>query len=269
MNRTPTRVRAYIDGLNLYHPIAEHAKANPGTEYFKWLNLRKLCETFAPAPHYSIDEVKYFSAFATWLSGPYRRHQVFTSALSSVGVARIMGEFKEKDRQCKRCGTCWTAHEEKESDVAIGAHLVFDAFEDRFDVAMVISGDSDIAPAVRLVRRRFPDKKIWIRIPPSLVGGNELWGAAGGKRNCKRIKWIHIERSVFPAEVRNEQGAIVATCPAQYCYPSWRLAGYRLRPRLSASSMNRSRTSFVIGCFISPRLQRALNDVKPRSMELG
>lgn len=215
----PLRTLAFVDGFNLYHAIDNRVRTEPKLNHLKWLDLWALCETFAPAPYYSLDRVFYFSAFATWMKGPFHRHQAYTSALRATGVETVMGCFKEKDRKCKSCGDEWVAHEEKESDVALGAHVVFHAFENSYDQALVVSADSDLAPVVRLVRRRFPDKKIKVLVPPDLKGGNELWGAAGGKKNCRKIGWVHIERCQLPDSIRNEAGLTAAVRPREYKRP--------------------------------------------------
>ena len=60
----------------------------------------------------------------------------------------------------------WTAHEEKETDVHIAARIVIDASEDRFDRAIIITADSDLAPALRIVETRFPKKQLFVVSPP-------------------------------------------------------------------------------------------------------
>lgn len=150
-NQEHTRVAAYVDGFNLYHAIA-----NCGKDHLKWLDLWRLCEAFAPGPMNELVSVKYYSAFATWLPGPYRRHQVYTSALAGAGVTCLMGQFKQKPAQCKRCGAKWIRHEEKESDVALGVQLATDAFLDVYDKALVITADNDVCPSLRSVRHISP-----------------------------------------------------------------------------------------------------------------
>lgn len=50
MNDAPTtqakRVAFYVDGYNLYHSINNIVKNNPGLNYLKWLDLRKLFSNF-------------------------------------------------------------------------------------------------------------------------------------------------------------------------------------------------------------------------------
>ena len=45
--------------------------------------------------------------------------------------------------------------EEKGSDVNLASHLLLDAFDNLFDVAVIVSNDSDLAEPIRLVRERF------------------------------------------------------------------------------------------------------------------
>ena len=40
---------------------------------------------------------------------------------------------------------------EKMTDVNIATHLIIDAFQDRYDMAMLISGDSDLVPPIKAV----------------------------------------------------------------------------------------------------------------------
>jgi hypothetical protein len=61
--------------------------------------------------------------------------------------------------------------EEKGSDVNIASHLLLDAFKGEFEVAVVVSNDSDLLTPIRMVRREFR-KPVGILNPqrnPSMV----------------------------------------------------------------------------------------------------
>ena len=45
--------------------------------------------------------------------------------------------------------------EEKGSDVNLASYLLLDAFKREYDLAVVVSNDSDLAEPIRLVRREF------------------------------------------------------------------------------------------------------------------
>ena len=46
----------------------------------------------------------------------------------------------------------------KETDVHIAARLVADAYENRFDRAILITADSDLAPALNIIKAAFPKR---------------------------------------------------------------------------------------------------------------
>lgn len=48
----------------------------------------------------------------------------------------------------------------------VAVRLLNDAYDDRFDMAMLISGDSDLVPVVESVRQRFEQKRVVVASPP-------------------------------------------------------------------------------------------------------
>jgi hypothetical protein len=154
------RIIAYIDGFNLYHAIDDLRRPA-----LKWLDLWALAASLA-RPGETVTEVNYFSAYATWLPGAQKRHDEYVTALQHQGVACHMGHFKNKTRTCRSCGAQWTQHEEKETDVHMAARVVVDACEDRYDRAVIITADSDLAPALSIVRARFSGKQMFVVAPP-------------------------------------------------------------------------------------------------------
>lgn len=165
---TVRRVSVYIDGFNLYHALDDL-----GESHLKWLDLWALSETLIRTNE-AVTTVKYFSAYATWMPASYRRHQRYVAALQGQGVQFIEGRFKEKLMQCKSCGVRYKAHEEKETDVNIGVHLMADGLQDRFDRALVISADTDLNEAVTLTKAEAAGKQIDIVAPPKRKGRNSV-----------------------------------------------------------------------------------------------
>ena len=159
-----TRIIAYIDGFNLYHAIADLNRPA-----LKWLDLKALIMSLKRAGE-SVTEINYFSAYATWRPQAYQRHIEYVKALEHSGVKCIMGHFKSKQRTCRSCGAVWTQHEEKETDVHIAARIVVDACEDRYDRAVLITADSDLVPALEIVKARFPKKQLFVAAPPKRFG---------------------------------------------------------------------------------------------------
>ncbi len=219
--QTIRRAIFYVDGFNLYHAVADLERP-----FLKWLDLRALCQTFAPTNYFGV-HVLYFSAFAEWLPGPYRRHQAYVKALQLTGVVPVLGRFKSKTRTCKACGQTYCSHEEKETDVSIGIHLVRDALLGSYDTAFVVSGDSDIVPAIRMARSHAPDKPIKIVCPPGRYCSYDLISAAGGRRHLIRLTSGHVERAVLPRVVTVAGGEQGVVRPSEYDPPPDDTAGGR------------------------------------------
>lgn len=149
------RVSAFIDGFNLYHAIRDL-----GRNDLKWLNLRDLLNHFTTDGIHELGDIFYFSAYADWLPDQRKRHMIYVRALRHAGVTPVMGNFKEKERKCFVCKSEWIGHEEKQSDVNLAVRLVREAYKDAFDLAFVVSCDSDLAPPIKLLREIFPKKKV-------------------------------------------------------------------------------------------------------------
>lgn len=213
MTKTSSKTAvALVDGFNLYHALDDL-----GAPHLKWVNLRKLCERMV-GKKLRLEEVLYFSAFATWRPDAYKRHRAFVAALEEVGVQTIMGQFKQKDRRCHHCSAQWIAHEEKETDVNIALYLLNLAYKDCFDCALLVSNDSDLAPAVRMLKEQFPNK--WARIitPPKKRTSKELVQAVGGWIHVRTIKEKHIAQALLPDAIISKNGYIIRR-PEKYRPP--------------------------------------------------
>jgi hypothetical protein len=94
--------------------------------------------------------------------------------------------------------------------------MLDDAYNDRFDRALLISADSDLAPPIRMVLERFPKKQVRVLTP---VGRNHSWAlvkAAGGLKCTKKINSIHLQTSLLPETVVGSDGVLIATRPRSY-----------------------------------------------------
>src|SRR5690606_33156646 len=60
----------------------------------------------------------------------------------------------------------WAHAEEKMTDVNIATAMLVDAFADRFDVALLVSGDSDLVPPIQAIKKQFHTKRVNIAFPP-------------------------------------------------------------------------------------------------------
>ena len=172
------RVFVYVAGFNLYYSL-DHL----GVRHLKWLDLWSLSEKLIREKE-KVVAVKYFTAYATWRESSLRRHQRYVAAPETCGVEVVRGRFKVKTvRTQAECRQEYNTHEEKETNVNIGVHLMADACQDRFDRALVISADTDLNSAVTLVLKETNNKKIDIVAPPKCKNRNSraLFEIAKGK----------------------------------------------------------------------------------------
>ena len=51
------------------------------------------------------------------------------------------GYYLPKTQQCSACGATWQTYEEKMTDVNIAVEMLSDAYENRFDTAIVVSAN--------------------------------------------------------------------------------------------------------------------------------
>lgn len=159
------KVIFFIDGFNLYHALDYLQTDKDHNRYrkYKWLNLEKICHYYLGND--KLEEVYYFTTLATWNKDKAARHKIYIKALEQVGVKVIYGEFKRKTVYCRLCHRTFDTFEEKQTDVNIALKLFEMAVQDRYDRAIIISGDTDLLPAIKTVRITFPNKQIGVVLP--------------------------------------------------------------------------------------------------------
>jgi uncharacterized LabA/DUF88 family protein len=154
------RVAAYIDGFNLYYGI----KNAFGRKYL-WLDVEALCGSVLLSTQ-TLVSVKYFTARVRGPADSQARQSTYLDALDgATNTVSIFGRLQLNKLTCVGCGASRTKPEEKKTDVAIATHIVSDAYEDRYDVALLVSGDSDMAPPVEVVSG-LPGRRVVAAFPP-------------------------------------------------------------------------------------------------------
>lgn len=161
------RVSVYIDGFNLYYGLR-----SKGWRRFYWLDLYRLSENLL-RPGQQLESVKYFTAHLLATPddlGQRERQRTYLEALATLPDLHIhRGYFLRKRHSCPVCGAIRETFEEKMTDVNIAVELLWDAQDDVFDTAIVISGDSDLSGTVDAVRKRYPSKRVIVAFPPNRV----------------------------------------------------------------------------------------------------
>ena len=213
------RARVYIDGFNLYYGALKGTKE-------KWLDLS--CWSAMLLPGYTVDRIVYCTARVSPRPhdpDTHVRQDAYIRALSTLpNVHVIEGKFnvskpwmhRVPGAKCDCCGGLLPAcaccsndsvqvvkTEEKGSDVNLAVQLVSDGFQDLFDTAFVVSDDSDIQPAVDVVRGQL-GKRVVVADPrnrqhPSLVGDDR-----------RKIRRPALEQSQFASPVIDAVGREIA-----------------------------------------------------------
>jgi hypothetical protein len=160
------RTIIYVDGFNLYFRLLVNRPAA------KWLNIKALSERLLD-PANVVTGVKYYTARVSGRIDPAApgRQQVYLDALRTVPEISIhMGSFLLSEkfaglvkppefRPRTALAQPWpdvvkvVKVEEKGSDVNLASHLLLDAFQGNFDVAAVLSNDSDLVEPIRIVTK--------------------------------------------------------------------------------------------------------------------
>lgn len=150
------RTNVYVDGFNFYYGVVRNTP-------WKWVDFRALFE-LALKPHHEICTIKYFTARVSPTerdqSAP-ERQDFFLQALKHhcPKVEIYFGHFLDNEKTMplappNRGYAKVTRIEEKGSDVNLAVHLLNDAWLDAYECAVVVSNDSDLTEAMRLVRER-------------------------------------------------------------------------------------------------------------------
>jgi uncharacterized LabA/DUF88 family protein len=212
------RIVVLIDGFNLYHAL-EHSKvfANPKIDprrykKYKWLDLFKLGKSYAYDKNDSIVGVYYFTTLATWDQAKVIKHKAYIKAQEENGVRVIYGEFKQKTRYCSLCKNYSPGREEKQTDVNIALMLLRLAVENVYDKVIIISGDTDLIPAVKMVKEMYPEKEVGVVIPIGNISEDF-------KRTADfhhKMKENHLKASLLPDPMKLADGTVLI------CPPTWK-----------------------------------------------
>jgi len=193
------RVIVYVDGFNLYFGLLE-----AGFNNCKWLNIYKLAANLLQI-NQELIEIKYFTSRVSNNPDKQKRQTTYIEALESVGIRIFYGHYQSDKTECRQCGNIWPTFHEKMTDVNIATQIMIDAFQDRYDMAMLISGDSDLVPPIRTIHELFNNKRVFVAFPPKRHNSSVAL-VAKGSMIIGRKKLVE---SLFESEVVKKNGFIL------------------------------------------------------------
>jgi hypothetical protein len=196
-------VIVYVDGFNLYYGSL---KRTP----YKWLDLGRLCATMLPNDR--VTAINYYTARISARPGnptAPNDQQIYLRALRTIpNLSITYGHFLTHSVSMALTGVTPTKRvwvdktEEKGSDVNLASHLLRDAFRGAFQVAVLITNDSDLAEPVRIVRQE-------LNLPVGILNPHQHHSAELKRLATfvKRIRQSDLIASQFPAALTDAKGA--------------------------------------------------------------
>lgn len=197
------RTYVYVDAFNLYYG----ALANTG---YKWLDLGKYCDGLLPSN--DVLRIKYFTARvkpSVADPGQPTRQQAYLKALKTLPRVEIhFGHFLVEQSNLRTVApphnrVLVEKENEKGSDVNLATHLICDAYENLYDVGVVVTGDSDQLLPIKMIRTKL-GKAVGV-INPQSRASVELQGAASFYRT---IRPNFLGRCQFPPTIPTATGHI-------------------------------------------------------------
>lgn len=196
----------YVDGFNLYYGAVK------GTPH-KWLNILHLCQFLLPKNN--IVKIKYFTAMVTARPGDPdqpSRQQIYLRALKTIpNLDIIYGHFLEHPVKMPLVSSLGgkikyatvMKTEEKGSDVNIAAHLINDGYKGLYQVAILVTNDSDLVEPIKIVRREL-NLPVGVLNPHNSSPSHELRKSA---TFVKPIRTGVLVASQFPTTLTDAAGA--------------------------------------------------------------
>ena len=208
----------YVDTFNLYYGLL---KGSP----YRWLDLQKLCQTELPTNQ--INRIRCFSARVISRPGDpdqrNRQNAYFRALETTPGLTLHLGHFLESEVSMRRVTPDAQGNkyalvrktEEKGSDVNLASYLLLDGFNKDYEVAVVITNDSDLAEPIRLVRQEL---KLRVLVLHPCKVGDPARGIAAGRVSVELrrasiksivIKEASLAASQFTATIQDAQGRTI------------------------------------------------------------
>jgi uncharacterized LabA/DUF88 family protein len=194
----------YVDGFNLYYRALKPLSQ-------QWLDLQAYFVRLRKD-----DEVRRIYYFTAELTGAKRAgHLAYLEALTTCPLVTIIaGKYQTQYLDCEVTACTYSGErrffqfKEKRTDVNIAVQMLGDAYEDECDLHVLISGDTDLVPAVEKVRDR--GKRVIVYVPnrdeDSYDAASELRHAANMARN---LPLKTLDRAQFPDQIPDGKGGFI------------------------------------------------------------
>lgn len=211
------RAALYVDGFNLYHPIR---RMGPDYNHLKWACLWTLGKNLTEPHGQELIKVAFCTAVPSVRQSVEKRdrHIRFNQAQRARGVHIIEGHYVPEPIEEDGIPNGEVKWTEKQTDINVALELILDGLRDVYDVALLLSADTDQVATARVFSEQLAPK------------GKKLVGVAPPDRSAPigysnygiqtvGLKRIDIERCVMPDTIEVD-GKVVVHRPAEYAPPA-------------------------------------------------
>lgn len=201
------RAIVYVDGFNFYNGCFGHGRGDDWKSA-KWLDLETYLRNVYS--HFEIVHIHYFTALV--VEDPENpdartRQETYWRALRTLESVSIhKGVFYKNDKRMPlakdpKTRVLVTKVEEKQTDVHIASRMLLDAFQNRGDVSILVSNDSDLSVPVRILKTEF-DRSVLVLNPHA----KPAWELKQSATEIKQVRLGPLLASQFPYEMSDENG---------------------------------------------------------------
>ena len=174
-----------VDGQNLFH-LAKYAWGPASPYDYASYDVLKLAEALVLlTPGRTLEEVRFYTGVPDKKDRP-TLHTFWKNKirhLESQGITVYEGRIN-------------AGGQEKGVDVALALDLVQATYDQRYDVAIVVSQDSDFTPAVRLARRIAGNQGVTLQFESAFPFEQ---GRRISRRGIPETKWIRLDKPTYDA----------------------------------------------------------------------
>ena len=178
------RVIVFIDGQNLYRQAKNAWRAGDGaSSRYSWpsYDVEKLASALvAQTPGRRLAEIRFYTGVPQ-RSADSQWHDFWSN---KIRFLRSRGVYVYR-------GRVNSGGQEKGVDVSLSLDLVVAAYERRFDVAIIVSQDSDFAPAVQAAKRIVQSQGRFLTFESAFPAGP----GSSSPRGVHGTKWVRIDKS--------------------------------------------------------------------------
>lgn len=164
------RVVFYVDGFNFYFGIKEMSKHQPDWRKFYWIDIVKFFSRFL-ADDEELIVVNYFTARPKNKGKRIRQDMLMNcnKAINGDKLKLHYGKYQDKSMTCRAdngCGKEYMHWEEKQTDVSLAIKIIEDCHNNVCDKVVLVSGDSDFLPPLKLVKNYYHQVELSVFFPP-------------------------------------------------------------------------------------------------------